>query len=160
MKNRSIVAALVVGFLSPVLAFAQSSRSEGSSASRSDSSRARVAAEPKNAAIRLLRKDLTDSIMWDDVSFEFVLDWLRDEGDANVVVNWNALEVVGVQLYYPGYDMLEISRLLDRFAQFGKPVHITELGVSSRNEPDENAHVKGISGAHSIPSVCSALNTL
>ncbi len=57
-------------------------------------------------------------------------------------------DVVGVQLYYPGYDMLEISRLLDRFAQFGKPVHVTELGVSSENQPDPNAYVKGLSGAH------------
>jgi GH35 family endo-1,4-beta-xylanase len=51
-------------------------------------------------------------------------------------------DVVGVQLYYPGYDMFEISRLLDRFAQFGKPVHITELGVSTATGEDTTAHVK------------------
>jgi len=40
-------------------------------------------------------------------------------------------DVVGVQLYFPARDMLAISRLLDEYARFGKPVHITELGVSS-----------------------------
>ncbi len=49
-------------------------------------------------------------------------------------------DVVGVQLYYPGYDMLEISRLLDRFAALGKPIHVTELGVSSDSRADPNAH--------------------
>jgi GH35 family endo-1,4-beta-xylanase len=57
-------------------------------------------------------------------------------------------DVVGVQLYYPGYDMLEISRLLDRFAQFGKPVHVTELGVSSDTRPDPSAHGKQPSAAY------------
>ena len=91
MKNRGIVAAVIVGLLSPALAFAQSPRAE-----RSDSARPRAAKQTKNAAIKLLRKDLTESIIWDDVSFEFVIEWLRDQGDANVVVNFNALEVVGV----------------------------------------------------------------
>ncbi len=49
-------------------------------------------------------------------------------------------DVVGLQVYYPGYDMLEIERMLERFAQLGKPIHITELGVSSKNEPDPTAH--------------------
>lgn len=40
-------------------------------------------------------------------------------------------DVVGVQLYFPARDMLSISKLLDEYARFGKPVHITELGVRS-----------------------------
>jgi GH35 family endo-1,4-beta-xylanase len=40
-------------------------------------------------------------------------------------------EAVGVQLYNPVRDMLEIERLVERFFTFGKPVHITELGVPS-----------------------------
>jgi GH35 family endo-1,4-beta-xylanase len=38
-------------------------------------------------------------------------------------------DVVGVQIYFPARDMLSISKLLDEYARFGKPVHITELGV-------------------------------
>jgi len=40
-------------------------------------------------------------------------------------------DVIGVQLYFPARDMLAVSRLLDEYARFGKPVHITEMGVSS-----------------------------
>ena len=38
-------------------------------------------------------------------------------------------DVVGVQIYFPARDMLSISKLLDEYARFGKPVHITELGI-------------------------------
>lgn len=40
-------------------------------------------------------------------------------------------DVVGVQIYFPARDMLAVARMLDEYARFGKPVHITELGVSS-----------------------------
>jgi GH35 family endo-1,4-beta-xylanase len=44
-------------------------------------------------------------------------------------------EAIGLQLYNPQRDMLEIERQLERFFIFGKPIHITELGISSANEP-------------------------
>jgi endo-1,4-beta-xylanase len=59
-----------------------------------------------------------------------VLQYLRDVIDTGV-----DFEVVGVQMYYPAQDMFEIDRQLDRFCAFGKPVHVTELGVSSSPEP-------------------------
>ncbi len=40
-------------------------------------------------------------------------------------------DVVGVQIYFPARDMLAIAKLLDEYARFGKPVHITELGVAT-----------------------------
>jgi GH35 family endo-1,4-beta-xylanase len=40
-------------------------------------------------------------------------------------------EAVGLQVYYPARDMLEIERQIERFFGFGKPIHITELGVPS-----------------------------
>jgi len=40
-------------------------------------------------------------------------------------------DVVGVQIYFPARDMMAIGRLLDEYARFGKPVHVTELGVRS-----------------------------
>jgi GH35 family endo-1,4-beta-xylanase len=45
-------------------------------------------------------------------------------------------DAIGLQIYYPARDMTEISRLIDSFSQFGKPIHITELGVPSKYEDD------------------------
>ena len=42
-------------------------------------------------------------------------------------------DAVGLQLYNPVRDMLEIERHVERFFVFGKPVHVTELGVPSGN---------------------------
>ncbi|WP_299408899.1 endo-1,4-beta-xylanase [Acaryochloris sp. IP29b_bin.148] len=47
-------------------------------------------------------------------------------------------EIIGMQLYYPNQDMFEINRLLERFSQLGKPIHITELGVSSNTTRAQN----------------------
>lgn len=55
-------------------------------------------------------------------------------------------EIIGLQLYYPDQDMFEINRLLERFSQLGKPIHITELGVSSATEIDETAFLKEPTG--------------
>ena len=51
-------------------------------------------------------------------------------------------DVVGLQMYFPsniGRDMLTISRYMDEYARFGKPIHITELGLPSgrRDMPPE-----------------------
>lgn len=42
-------------------------------------------------------------------------------------------EIIGMQLYCPSRDMLAIDKLYDRFSVFGKPYHITELGVPSED---------------------------
>ena len=39
-------------------------------------------------------------------------------------------DVVGIQLYFPGRDMVAVSRTLDAYAALGKPIHITEMGVN------------------------------
>jgi len=51
-------------------------------------------------------------------------------------------DVVGLQMYFPsniGRDMMTISKYLDEYARFGKPMHITELGLPSgkRDIPEE-----------------------
>jgi endo-1,4-beta-xylanase len=51
-------------------------------------------------------------------------------------------EAIGLQLYYPDRDMFEIDRLLERFSSLGKPIHITELGVSSSMEIDEVSYLR------------------
>jgi GH35 family endo-1,4-beta-xylanase len=40
-------------------------------------------------------------------------------------------ETIGIQLYRPSRDMLELDKLYDRYSVFGKPLHLTELGVPS-----------------------------
>ena len=42
-------------------------------------------------------------------------------------------EVIGLQLYYPQFDVFEIDRMLDRFAVFNRPIHITEIAASSQD---------------------------
>ena len=56
------------------------------------------------------------------------LEYLRMVRDARV-----DYEAIGLQIYCPGRDMLEIERHVERFAALGKPLHITELGVPSAN---------------------------
>jgi endo-1,4-beta-xylanase len=61
------------------------------------------------------------------------LAYLDDLMEANV-----QFDVVGVQIYFPARDMLSINKLLDEYARYGKPVHITELGVrSAEDEPSK-----------------------
>jgi len=48
-------------------------------------------------------------------------------------------DVIGIQMYYPALDIMEISRLLDRFARLGKPIHITEVGASSATGIDKSS---------------------
>jgi GH35 family endo-1,4-beta-xylanase len=45
-------------------------------------------------------------------------------------------EVIGVQLYYPQHDVFEIDRMLDRFNEFNKPIHITEIATASQDGLD------------------------
>jgi len=51
-------------------------------------------------------------------------------------------EAIGLQMYYPEQDMFEINRLLERFSRLGKPIHITEIGVSSDYSIDEGSYLR------------------
>jgi hypothetical protein len=57
-----------------------------------------------------------------------------------------SFEVIGMQFYYPNQDMFEINRLLERFSQLGKPIHITEIGVSSANTADPKFYFQETEG--------------
>jgi hypothetical protein len=48
-------------------------------------------------------------------------------------------EAVGLQYYHSGRDLLEFERDVDRFRKFNKPIHITELQISSSSEDYPNA---------------------
>jgi endo-1,4-beta-xylanase len=56
-------------------------------------------------------------------------EYLRALQDAGV-----EYDGIGLQLYCPGRDMLEIERLIERFFVFGKPIHITEAGIPSLHD--------------------------
>ena len=47
--------------------------------------------------------------------------------------------------------MFEIDRLLERFTQLGKPIHITEMAVSSNTGVDENSLLGETSGLWHAP---------
>ncbi len=40
-------------------------------------------------------------------------------------------DVLGIQIYFPQRDLSDIARLLERFAVFGKPLYITEIGTAA-----------------------------
>ncbi len=40
-------------------------------------------------------------------------------------------ERIGLQLYFPSQDLLEIDRMLDRFKVFNRPIHISEISCNS-----------------------------
>jgi endo-1,4-beta-xylanase len=45
-------------------------------------------------------------------------------------------ETIGLQLYYPQYDVFEIERMFDRFEVFNRPVHVTEMATASQDGLD------------------------
>jgi len=47
-------------------------------------------------------------------------------------------EALGLQYYHSGRDLLEFERNLETFKGFGKPIHLTELGIASSSEAPEN----------------------
>jgi endo-1,4-beta-xylanase len=57
------------------------------------------------------------------------LEYLKALRDAKV-----DYDAIGLQIYCPGRDMLEIERHIRRFAALGRPLHITELGIPSAND--------------------------
>jgi len=66
------------------------------------------------------------------------LQYMRNVEDAGT-----DYDVLGLQLYYPSRDLLQIERIMDRFARFGKPIHITEVAVPSSMTADNDSFWKG-----------------
>lgn len=66
-----------------------------------------------------------------DRPFWTPLEYIRAIEDARV-----PYEAIGLQMYHPGRDMLEIERNIERFFVFGKRVHISEYGVPSSSKID------------------------
>jgi endo-1,4-beta-xylanase len=68
--------------------------------------------------------------VWQQCVYDY-LTMVRDAG-ANY-------EAIGLQYYHSGRDMVEFERNLDLFQAFGKPVHLTELGISSSSTGAEKS---------------------
>ncbi|MFO0792071.1 MAG: endo-1,4-beta-xylanase [Pirellulales bacterium] len=58
---------------------------------------------------------------------------------ADCVAGGVEFEAIGLQLYYPQMDLLEIERMLDRFRAFNKPLHITEIATASAEGLDPHS---------------------
>jgi len=61
-------------------------------------------------------------------------------------------EAIGLQYYHSGRDMVEFERNLELFQAFGKPVHLTELGIPSSSEeaPKSKWWGGGVGGARFV----------
>jgi hypothetical protein len=64
-------------------------------ASPSPQSGPEVVRVDEGEAVRVLRTTVED-LTWEEVTFEYVIGWLRDFGEVNVVVDFDALRAVGV----------------------------------------------------------------
>jgi endo-1,4-beta-xylanase len=60
--------------------------------------------------------------VWQQCVYDYLL-MLKDAGAD--------YETTGLQYYHSGRDMVEFERNLEVFGTFGKPIHLTELGISS-----------------------------
>lgn len=61
-------------------------------------------------------------------------------------------EVIGLQYYFPGMDLFEIARQLDRYAALGKPLHLTEVAAPSDFGADDWAHANAPDAVTSLGS--------
>ena len=99
IRNRIHVGVLAGVFALPACAFAQTAATAEGTAPAIDVARevGRTRAT-RNAAIATLRKRV-DSVEWNEVSFEFFIEWLREQGEGsmNVVPAWNPLGIAGVE---------------------------------------------------------------
>ncbi len=98
MRNRSFVGSIVVTLLCSSAVFAQT---WGSGSSGSDvlgsAPRQLTGAEATAPVIHLLAKRV-EGIDWDELTFDEVLSWLRDESDrkVNIIPRWAALAIEGI----------------------------------------------------------------
>jgi GH35 family endo-1,4-beta-xylanase len=103
----------------------------------------RIASEAAIAANPQVKRIINHCCLWgENVAYgkppqDSVYQYLRRCLDAGI-----DFEIIGLQVYYPDQDMFEIDRLLERFATLEKPIHITELGVSSAATIDEDSHLQ------------------
>ncbi len=96
LGTRCCVGAAIVVLAFSVPALAQ--RSPGSEGLATFSTEAAATARSTVAPVYTLLAKRVDEVDWDEITFEEVIDWLRDESEdrVSVVPRWNALEVQDV----------------------------------------------------------------
>jgi hypothetical protein len=57
--------------------------------------------------------------------------------------------ITGIQMYFPYRDLSDTILLIERFKEFGRPVHLTEVGTSSG--PSEQSVLSGTLGIPTEP---------
>ena len=72
-----------------------------------------------------VRRNQDGSRRWSPLSFA-----------QDCIDNGVEFETLGLQLYYPSYDVFEIDRMLQRHFVLGKPIHITEMSTSAKPGQD------------------------
>lgn len=98
MRNRSFVSAIAVTLLCTSAGFAQTWGSASTGAETlGGTPRQFAGVEPTTPVIRLLAKRV-EGIDWDELTFDEVLSWLRDESDrkVNIIPRWAALAIEGI----------------------------------------------------------------
>lgn len=110
----------------------------------------RVACDETKAANAKAVRVVNNTAMWGENAVPFGSPshgWGRTPRQylASIAAKGINYDIVGIQVYQPERDMMELDLMLDRFAKFG-PLHITEQGIPSDTEPDESAHVKNPGG--------------
>jgi len=94
MMNRICTGAVMVSLLFAVAAFGQTP-TDGSSSSGNAVAPSVVRQAPdENLAVSVLRKRV-EGVDWNELTFERVIDWLREQGQINVIPAWTALEIAG-----------------------------------------------------------------
>jgi endo-1,4-beta-xylanase len=88
-----------------------------------------------------VRRQINDCCLWAEYAKTRNLDgsrrWSPFRYLSDCINHGCEFEVIGLQLYYPQYDLFEIDRMLDRFKVFNKPIHITELATASVDGQDK-----------------------
>ncbi|UCF34109.1 MAG: hypothetical protein JSV78_02140, partial [Phycisphaerales bacterium] len=133
-------------WLPPV--YAQTSPPRASSPPQSDPDAGRA---DEGEAVRVLRTAVQD-LTWEEVTFEYVIGWLRGLGEVNVVVDFDALRAVGVDadstvtLVIRRATVAEVlNEVLDQLAD-AEEVRYRATGpwirISTAEEFDRRLHVR------------------
>jgi hypothetical protein len=149
MMSRLFTAALAVVMLFPVIAYAQTSAS-----GQPVLQKRAVREEPpeENLAIAVLRKEV-ESVNWEDeVSFEYVIEWLKSQGDINVVPNWKALSLAaveqetGVRLSLKRVMVAEVlNEVIEQLSEAGEIRYRASgntIRISTKDDFDRKMHLR------------------
>jgi hypothetical protein len=90
-----------------------------------------------------LKRQMNHCCMWGEyaktLNFDGTRKWTPYRFIRDCLDNGVDFEIIGLQLYYPQYDLFEIDRMLTRFLDFKRKLHITEMSTASEDGLDKNS---------------------